>query len=127
MDSKRTAMSVDEYISRYPPEVRKALTDLRKVIREAAPEAEERISYQMPAYKYHGWLVYFAGFKDHCSLFVASLAMMKTLKKDLEPYDASGATIHFTAERPLPAILVKKIVRMRMKENEERSKRKKSD
>ena len=106
--------------------MRKALRDLRRTIRTAAPEAEERISYQMPAYKYRGWLVYFAGFTNHCSFFVASLSLMKTLKKDLAPYDAKGATIHFTPDRPLPASLVKKIVKMRMKENELRAKRKKA-
>jgi len=121
------AKSVDEYISRYPPEVRKALTNLRKTIRDAAPEAEERISYQMPAYKYHGWLVYFAGFKNHCSLFVASLSLMKKFEKDLQHYDAKGATIHFTPERPLPASLVRKIVRMRMRENEERAENRKRE
>ncbi len=125
MDTKTPAKTVDEYISRYPPNYRKALEGIRKIIREAAPEAEERISYQMPAYKYNGWLVYFAGFKDHCSLFVASLSLMGKLKKDLEPYEAKGATIHFTPERPLPASFVRKIVKLRMKENEERAKSRK--
>ncbi len=119
----KAAKSVDEYIAHYPPDVRRALANLRRTIREAAPEADEIISYQMPAYKYHGRLVYFAGFKNHCSLFVASLALMKRLGKDLEPYDAKGGTIHFTSEHPLPASLVRKIVKMRMKENEERGRK----
>ncbi len=122
MKGEPIARSVDEYISRYPTEVAKALRSLRKTIKSAAPKAEERISYQMPAYKYHGWLVYFAGFKNHCSFFVASLALMKRMRKELEPYHPRGATVHFTPENPLPASLVKKIVKLRIEENELREK-----
>ncbi len=122
--SASRAKTVDEYISRYPPKVQKALGDLRKTIRAAAPRAEETISYSMPAYKYHGWLVYFAAFKEHCSFFVASLALMKSMKKELELYGPKGATIHFSPDDPLPAPLVKKIVKLRMKENEEREEKK---
>ncbi len=120
------AESVDLYISRYPPDVQKALERLRKIIKSAAPEAEERISYQMPAYKYHGWLVYFAGFRNHCSFFVASLALMKKLSRDLAEYQPKGATIHFTPDKPLPTALVRRIVKLRMAENVLREKTKKS-
>ena len=119
----KPAKTVNEYIARYPPEVRKALRDLRKTIRSAAPQAEERIGWGMPGYKHHGWLVFFGGFKDHCSFFVASTALTKTLKKELAPYKPSGGTVHFTPERPLPAKLVKSIVKMRMAENELRKSR----
>ena len=126
MKAEKLAKTVDEYISRFSPDVQKALQSLRKTIRSAAPKADERIGYRMPGYKYHGWLVFFAGFKSHCSLFVASLAAMKTLKKDLEPYKPSGATIHFTPDHPLPASLVRMIVKMRIAENELRAERKRA-
>ena len=72
----------------------------------------------MPAYKYLGFLVFFAAFKNHCSFFVASPSLTKKLGDELSPYETSGGTIHFTPEKPLPAALVKKIVMARIKENE---------
>jgi len=124
--SMGSAKTVDEYIRQYPPEVRRALQDLRRTIKAAAPDAEERIGYGMPGYKYYGWLVFFGGFKDHCSFFPASTAIVDSLKRELKAFDAKGGTIHFTPEHPLPATLVKRIVRLRMKENELRKKRKRS-
>jgi uncharacterized protein YdhG (YjbR/CyaY superfamily) len=121
------AKDINEYLAAVPPDARAVLEKLRKTIHAAAPKAEECISYQMPAFKYHGMLVFFAAYKTHCSFFTASKALMKTLSEDLKPYDVSGVTIHFTAEKPLPATLVKKIVKARVKENElrfqEKSKR----
>ena len=121
----RSGETVDGYIAQFPPDVQKALQNLRKIIQAAAPKAEERIGWRMPGYKYHGWLVFFAGFKKHMSLFVASTQLMKTLKKDLKSYETSGATVHFTTDRPLPVALVRKIVKLRMKENENRAKTRK--
>jgi uncharacterized protein YdhG (YjbR/CyaY superfamily) len=118
------ADSVDSYLAALPDEVRITLEKLRKAIKAAAPKAEEVISYQMPAYKYHGVLVYFAAFKDHCSFFPASKAILKIFNRELESYDASGATIRFYVEHPLPAALVKKIVKIRMQENEARAEKK---
>jgi uncharacterized protein YdhG (YjbR/CyaY superfamily) len=120
------AKNVDEYLSAVPPNVRAVLEKLRKTIKAAAPKAEEVISYQIPAYKFHGPLVFFAAFKNHCSFFVASKALMKSLREDLKPYDVSGVTIHFSVEKPLPAALVKKIVKARIKENELRFEKKPS-
>ena len=112
--------TVDEYLRRLPPDQRKVLQDVRKVILSTAPDAEEVISYQMPGYRYKGQLVFFAAFTNHCSLFGTSKQLLKTFAKELEPFHTSGTTIHFTPENPLPASLVKKIVRERMKQNEER-------
>ena len=69
--------TVDEYLANVPTEMRATLQNLRKTIRAAAPEAEEVISYHIPAYRYHGMLVYFAAFKDHCSFFVGSVATLR--------------------------------------------------
>ncbi len=110
---------IDAYLNAVPKEMRDVLEQLRNTIKAAAPNAEETISYQMPAFKYHGVLVYFAAFKNHCSLFPASKSIMKLFKNELEPFDISkGATIHFTAENPLPGGLIRKIVKARIQENE---------
>jgi uncharacterized protein YdhG (YjbR/CyaY superfamily) len=114
------AKNVDAYLAAIPHDKRIVLEKLRKTIKAAAPKAEEGISYQMPAFKYLGPLVYFAAFKNHCSFFVGSKSILKTFGKELKAYEATGATIHFSVEKPLPAALVKKIVKARMRENEEK-------
>ncbi len=114
---------VDSYMESIPPDKRILLEKLRKTIRSAAPKAEEVISYQMPAYKYHGVLVYFAAFKDHCSFFPGAKSILKTFATELKGYRTSAGTIQFTAENPLPISLVRKIVRARVAENEARLKK----
>lgn len=121
---KTTAKDVDAYLKGVPPESRAALEKIRKVIKAAAPKAEELISYRMPAFKHCGLLVFYAAFKNHCSFFVASKSLMKELREDLKPFDTSGVTIRFTPERALPASLIQKIVKARIAENERRSRRK---
>jgi len=116
------AKTVDEYIAAAPKEMQKPLRDLRKAIKSAAPEAEESIGWQMPYYKYNGMLVFFAAFKNHMSFFPASKSVVKVFRDELREHEISGTTIHFTPEKPLPASLVKRIVRARMKENESRVK-----
>ena len=116
-----SAKNVDEYLQLLPEEVRNMLEKLRQAIKAAAPEAEEIISYQIPTYKYKGPLVHFAAFKDHCSLTVVSENILKIFAKELQPYKVSGRTIHFTSDKPLHATLVQKIVKTRIKENEERN------
>lgn len=108
---------MDEYLSLAPEHARPMLKIMRRTIKKASPKAEERISYGMPAFKYHGFLVAFAAFSRHCTLFV-SKAVNTRYKKDLKPFDWAGATIRFTVDKPLPASLVKKLVRARMKQNE---------
>jgi uncharacterized protein YdhG (YjbR/CyaY superfamily) len=116
------AKDIDSYLRTVPPDARAMLEKLRKTIKAAAPKAEEVISYRMPAFKYHGLLVFFAAFKNHCSFFVGSKSIAKTFSKELKPFDTDAGTIRFTVEKQLPATLVKKIVKARMKENEERQK-----
>jgi len=118
------AADIDEYLATVPPKARAALQKLRKTIRAAAPKAVEKISYQMPIFMYQGMLVGFAAFKEHCSFFVMGTSVMRAHKNELKPYPTAKATIRFPAEKPLPAALVKKLVRARIKENEARRKKK---
>jgi len=118
-ESSGPEKTVDGYISSAPKQFQSALKDLRRAIKAAAPEVEETIRYQIPSYKQRGYLVFFAGFKNHCSFIVPGKIVMKKFKQELKPYDISGATIHFTEENPLPSSLVKKIVKARIEENEE--------
>ena len=119
---KKTAVArnVDEYLAGVPKEARATLEKLRKTIKAAAPMASEGISYQMPMYKHHGMVVGFAAFKNHCSLFPGS-AVMDAHKEELKRYDTSKGTIRFPASQPLPAALVKKLVKARIQENEARA------
>ena len=118
------AKNVDEYLAGVPEKARATLEKLRKTIKAAAPMASEGISYQMPMYKHHGMVVGFAAFKNHCSIFPGA-AVMDAYKEELKPYDTSKGTIRFPVDKPLPATLVKKLVRARIKENEARANRKK--
>src|SRR6266404_6989273 len=122
--TSRPARNVDEYLARVPKEARSTLEQLRQTIKAAAPMAAEVISYQMPMYKHHGMVVGFAAFKKHCSIF-PGVAVMDAYKEELKGYDTSKGTFRFPANKPLPATLVKKLVRARIKENEARANRKK--
>ena len=108
---------IDEYLNTLPVDVREMLQNLRTTIKSVAPKAKEVISYAMPAFKYYGMLVYFSAFKNHCSFFPANSSLIAKLEKELKPYRTAKGTIQFTVYRPLPATLVKKIVKERMKEN----------
>ncbi len=114
----KPAKNVDEYLNALPHDVRATLEGLRKTIKASAPMAEEVISYQIPTYKYHGALVHFMAAKNHCSFFVVNKSILEEFKDELNDYDISGTTIHFTAENPIPKELVEKIVKRRIKENE---------
>ena len=116
--------SVEDYLAALPQESRAALEKLRKTIQAAAPQATETISYQMPAFKDHcRLLVSYAAFKDHCSLFPMSGKVIEDHREELEPYYTRKGTIHFHADKPLPAALVTKIVQARIEENAARSRR----
>jgi uncharacterized protein YdhG (YjbR/CyaY superfamily) len=113
--------SVEDYLFQVPEEARAALEKLRKTIKAAAPDTTETISYQMPTFKYRGRaLVGFAAFKNHCSLFPYSTAVMDSHKEELRSYETSKGTIRFTTDNPLPAALVKKLVKERIEEIETR-------
>ena len=127
MEKKSTPVpkNINEYLIALPAEVSAVLEKLRQTIKQAAPEAEEEISYSMPAFKYHGMLVYFAAFKDHCSFFPGNAGLIDTMKEELKAYKTSKGTIQFTVQKPLTASLVKKIVKARMQENLSKQKNKK--
>lgn len=113
------AKNVDDYLGTVPAGARATLEKLRKTIKAAAPIASEVISYQMPMYKHHGMLIGFAVFKDHCSVFPGS-AVMEAHKEELKRYDTSKGTIRFPINKPLPAALLKKLVKTGIKQNEAR-------
>jgi uncharacterized protein YdhG (YjbR/CyaY superfamily) len=119
LKSKTEFKSIDEYISSQPANLRPTLEKLRQTIRKAAPKAEEVISYQMPAFKYHGMLVYFAAFKNHFSFFPTSSAIT-AFKEKLTSFELSKGTIKFPLDKPIPVKLVTEIVKFRAKENLEK-------
>ena len=125
MSKMKAYSTVDEYIALAEPKVKKALKDIRKAIRTTAPNAEEVISYQIPGYKYHGMLVFFAAWKDHISLYPAPWSA-DSLKKEMSVYKGSKGTIKFPIGEPMPLALIKKMVKYRVKENEERAALKRS-
>jgi uncharacterized protein YdhG (YjbR/CyaY superfamily) len=125
MESQRAPApkTVDEYMARVPPRFRATLKGLRKAIKAAAPDAEEVISYQMPAFRQNGMLAYFAAFEDHCSFFVASDKVHRQFSAELKPFKSGKGTLCFTPDRPLPADLVTRIVKARLAENAARRSR----
>jgi uncharacterized protein YdhG (YjbR/CyaY superfamily) len=125
MGKMKAASSVDEYIATADPQAKKALKDIRKTIKGAAPKAEEVISYQIPGYKYHGMLVFFAAWKNHISLYPAPWKA-EDLKKEMSAYEGSKGTIKFPLDKPMPLTLIKKMVKYRIRENEMRAALKKS-
>ena len=108
--------SIDEYIAASPAVVRPILKEVRRTISTAAPEAEELISYRMPAFRLHGILVYFAAFKNHIGLYPPVSGDAK-LEKALEPYAGPTGNLKFPLDRPIPYALIKKIVLLRVKQN----------
>jgi uncharacterized protein YdhG (YjbR/CyaY superfamily) len=118
---KKQPKTIDEYIKSFPPDVQDILQKIRRTIRTAAPEAEETISYQIPAFKQNGILVYFAAFKKHVGFFPTSSGI-NAFQKDLAPYKTSKGTVQFPLEKPIPYDLIKKIVMFRVKENLEKKK-----
>ncbi len=113
---KRQFKTIDEYIAAFPPDIQEKLQTLRRIIKESAPQAEEAISYRMPAFKLNGNLVYFAGFKNHIG-FYAIPSGIQAFKKDLAPYKTSKGAVQFPLDKPLPLALVRKMVKFRVKEN----------
>jgi uncharacterized protein YdhG (YjbR/CyaY superfamily) len=113
--------SVEAYLADVSPKDRAVLQKIRATVRSVVPDAEEKISYGIPAFIWHGNLVYYGAMKKHLSLFPGSKAVIKKFETELEPFDAtSTGTIRFSADKPLPMTLVKKIVRARMAENRAR-------
>jgi uncharacterized protein YdhG (YjbR/CyaY superfamily) len=116
---KVAAKSVEEYLARVPEPARSTLKKVRAVIRSVVPaETTEVISYGIPTFKYKRGLVAFAAFSDHCSFFPLGSSVLDAFAEDLKPFRVSKGTLHFPLDKPLPAALVKKIVRARIAQNE---------
>jgi uncharacterized protein YdhG (YjbR/CyaY superfamily) len=123
---KRTAIprTVNEYLASVPEPARSTLKKVRAAIRSAAPaEATEVISYGMPMFKYKGMLIGIAAFTKHCSLFLATSSLLKRFKNELSGCQTSKGAIRFPADQPLPASLVKKIVKARVVQNDQKQDR----
>ena len=119
MKANKKFRTTDEYIATFPDKVETTLQEIRQVIREAAPDAKEVISYQMPAFEQNGILVWFAAFKDHIGFFPKTSAIEK-FGKELSSYELSKGTIRFPLDKPIPSDLIRKIVRYRVTENLEK-------
>lgn len=116
MKNNSTFDSIDEYISSFPEEVKKKLDELRAVIRAAAPEAEERISYQMPTFSLKGNLVHFAAFKHHIGFYPTPQGI-EEFEEELSPYKSAKGSVQFPLDQPIPYDLVSRIVKFRVRQN----------
>jgi uncharacterized protein YdhG (YjbR/CyaY superfamily) len=118
------ANDVEAYLARIPEPAQTTLRKVRATIKAAAPkEATEGLSYGMPAFRYKGALVGYAAFKEHCSFFPMSASLLDTMKDDLQGYRTSKGTLQFPMDKPLPAALLKKMVKARVDQNEARKSR----
>jgi uncharacterized protein YdhG (YjbR/CyaY superfamily) len=117
--------TVEEYVATLPPASKKLFATFRKTIKQAAPGAEEVISYNIPALKLHGMLVYFAAWKEHVSMYPRTAGLEKAFKKEMAKYGVSKGTIKFPTDEPLPLDIISKMVQFRVKENKEKEAAKK--
>ena len=109
-------VSIDEYISTFPKETQKILEELRATIKAAAPQAEEKINYQIPTFVLKGNLVHFAAFKNHIG-FYPTPSGIQAFKGELSVYESSKGAVQFPIDKPLPLKLIRKIVKFRVAEN----------
>ncbi len=116
MVKAQSPKDIDDYIARFPDDVRPILEKVRTTIRTAAPESKETISYQMPAFKQHGILVYFAGWKKHIGLY-PPVSGDKALEKAVAQYAGPKGNLQFPLDEPIPYDLIKRIVRLRVKQD----------
>src|SRR5438309_8486273 len=119
MPRRTRAKTIDEYLAALSDDKRSALERLRKTIRAAAPNAEECISYQLPAFRLNGMLVAFGATANHCAFYPMSASTVAAHKDELKDYDTSKGTIRFQPNHPLPAALVRKLVKARIREHAE--------
>jgi len=107
---------IDAYISGYPESIRKLLQEIRDTIKKAAPQAEEVISYGMPAFRQSGMLVWFAAFKNHIGFYPIPSGI-EAFKDELSAFKGTKGSIHFPLDKPLPVDLISRIVSFRLTEN----------
>ncbi len=113
---KTEPQTIDEYIAGFPPEVQEKLQKVRETIRKAAPDAQERISYKMPAFTLNGNLVYFSAFKNHIGFYPIPSGIAR-FEKELAPYKKAKGSVQFPLDKPIPYGLITRIVKFRAKEN----------
>jgi uncharacterized protein YdhG (YjbR/CyaY superfamily) len=116
MPMRSTASSIDEYISEFPAETQKVLKQLRAVIKTAAPDATETISYAIPTFDLNGHLVHFAAFKHHIGFYPTGRGV-DAFKEELGPYKGGKGSVQFPLGKPLPLDLIRRIVEYRVQEN----------
>lgn len=112
-------INIDEYISSFSPEIQKLLEQVRAAIKDAAPAAEELMSYGVPAFKLNGLLVWFGAYTNHVGFYPRPSAI-EVFKKELTSYKSAKGSIQFPFNKPLPVRLIKEIVKFRVKENREK-------
>ena len=122
--SRNHFKTIDEYIAEFPKNVRDILEEIRSIIRESAPEAEEAIRYGIPTFMLNGNLVHFAAFKNHIGFYPTPSAI-NAFNKELSPYKLAKGTVRFPIDEPIPFDLIRKIVRYRVKETIARREEKK--
>lgn len=126
MDSaKKRPNTIEEYLANVKPDHRKTLQKLRRTIQIAAPKAEECISYGIPAFSLNGrLLVFFAAWANYCAFYPGSVATLKNFRNELRNFRTGKGTIRFSPDKPLPIALVKKLVEMRIAENNDQTSKK---
>lgn len=124
MASRSTASTIDEYIAEFPPEVARVLSEMRALIRSVAPDATETIAYAIPTFDLNGThLVHFAGYAHHVGFYPIPSAMV-AFADELAPYRSGKGSARFPLGQPLPVDLIRRIVEFRVRESEERSRKK---
>ena len=120
--TKRKPETIDEYLARANPDQRAALNNLRRIIRRVAPKAQECISYGIPAFRLNGrLLVGFAAWSNHCSFYPMSSKTLKSFRNELRNFQTSKGMLRFCPDKPMPAALVKKLLKARIAENNARA------
>jgi uncharacterized protein YdhG (YjbR/CyaY superfamily) len=118
---KRSAPeNIDEYIAGFPRDVQKILQKIRKTIKQAAPDAEEAIKYQIPTFVWNGNLIHFAAYQNHIGLYPAPRGV-EAFKKEMDRYEGGKGTVRFPLAQPIPYELITRIVKFRVKKNREKS------
>jgi len=121
---KKGFTTIDEYIATFPKDMQKKLTKMREVIHKAAPDATEKISYQMPTFYLNGNLIHFAAFKNHIGFYPVPSGI-EAFKEELSVYVQGKGSVQFPLDKPLPISLIRKIVKFRVAENLKKSRAKK--
>ena len=121
--NKTTPKDIDEYIAGFPKDIQTILQKIRQTVKKAAPDASEKISYQMPTFYLNGNLVHFAAFKHHIGFYPTPSGTEK-FKKEISGYQAAKGSIQFPLDQPIPYDLIRQIVEFRVKENSAKTKKK---